>query len=45
MHFSVGILAGGRANLMAVEKGRRRRRGSAVGNMMGREDGMRSGTV
>jgi hypothetical protein len=36
-----GILAGGRANLMAVEKGRRRRRKKrAVGNMGRHEEGM-----
>ena len=34
MHFSIAILAGGRASLMAVEKGTRRRK-SAVGNMNG----------
>ena len=40
MHFSAGILAGGRANLMAVEKGSSRRRKRAVGNMGRHEDGM-----
>ena len=31
IHFSVGILAGRRANLMAVEKGRRNKRDMRIG--------------
>ena len=46
IHFSAGILAGGRANLMAVERGRRRKKKKrAVGNMGRREDGMVVGRV